>query len=34
MIFVEDGQKLRVVFIDKLKPKTKEYKQAALPEDL
>ena len=34
MIFVEDGQKLRVVFIDKLKPKAREYKQAALPDDL
>lgn len=34
MIFVEDGQKLRVVFIEKLKPKAREYKPAALPDDL
>lgn len=34
MIYTQDGQKLRVVFIEKLKPKKKEYQQAALPEDL
>lgn len=34
MIHVADGQKLRVVFIDKLKPKAKQYKTAELPADL
>lgn len=34
MIFVEDGQKLRIVFIDKIKPKVREYKSAAIPDDL
>lgn len=34
MIHVADGQKLRVVFIDKLKPKQREYKSAELPSDL
>jgi hypothetical protein len=34
MIFASDGQKLRVVFIEKLKPKAKEFKQANLPNDL
>ena len=34
MIFTADGEKLRVVFIEKLKPKQREYKQAELPDDL
>lgn len=34
MIHVADGQKLRVVFIEKLKPKAREYKAAELPADL
>lgn len=34
MIHVADGQKLRVVFIEKLKPKTREFKAATLPDDL
>lgn len=34
MIFTADGEKFRVVFIDKLKPKQKSYKQAGLPDDL
>jgi hypothetical protein len=29
-----DGEKFKVVFIDKLKPKAKSYKQADLPTDL
>ncbi len=34
MIYTIDGEKFRVVFLDKLKPKSKSYKQAALPDDL
>ncbi len=34
MIFTVDGEKFRIVFIDKLKPKQKSYKQAELPGDL
>jgi hypothetical protein len=34
MIFTADGEKFRVVFIDKLKPKQKSYKPVALPDDL
>lgn len=34
MIHVSDGQKLKVIFIDKLKPKQREYKSAELPDDL
>lgn len=34
MIYTVDGEKFRVVFIDKLKPKQKSYKQADLPTDL
>ena len=34
MIHVADGQKLRVVFIEKLKPKAREFKSAAIPDDL
>jgi hypothetical protein len=34
MIFTADGEKFRVVFIDKLKPKAKSYKNASLPDDL
>ena len=34
MIYTADGEKFRVVFIDKLKPKAKSYKNANLPDDL
>lgn len=34
MIFTADGEKIRVVFIDKLKPKQREYQKAKLPDDL
>lgn len=34
MIYTVDGEKFRVVFIDKLKPKQKSFKQANLPDDL
>jgi len=34
MIYISDGQRLRVIFIDKLKPKPREYKSADLPSDL
>jgi len=34
MIFTADGEKFRVVFIDKLKPKQKSYKPVELPSDL
>jgi len=34
MIYTSDGEKFRVVFIEKLKPKQKSYKQADLPTDL
>ncbi|MCE3295954.1 MAG: hypothetical protein K0R65_1668 [Crocinitomicaceae bacterium] len=34
MVFTADGEKFRVVFIDKLKPKAKSYKNANLPDDL
>ncbi len=34
MIITPTGEKFRVVFIDKLKPKAKSYKEVQLPEDL
>lgn len=34
MIYTVDGEKFKIVFIDKLKPKAKSYKQANLPDDL
>lgn len=34
MIYTADGEKLRIVFIDKLKPKQKKYKTVDLPDDL
>lgn len=34
MIFTTDGERFRVVFIEKLKPKQKELKDAVLPDDL
>jgi len=34
MIFTADGEKFRVVFIDKLKPKQKSYKSVDIPDDL
>lgn len=34
MIFTADGEKLKVVFIEKLKPKQKTAKEVVLPDDL
>lgn len=34
LIVTPKGEKIRIVFIDKLKPKAKAYKPAALPNDL
>lgn len=34
LVYTADGEKFRVVFIDKLKPKAKEPKKAELPSDL
>lgn len=34
MIHVDNGQKIRVVFMEKLKPKQREYKAANIPTDL
>lgn len=34
MIYNADGEKFKVIFIDQLKPKKKEYKSVSLPEDL
>lgn len=34
LIVTPKGEKLKVVFIDKLKPKQKSYKKAVLPDDL
>jgi hypothetical protein len=34
LIITEDGEKYKIVFIEKLKPKTKSYKEAVIPEDL
>lgn len=34
MIITEDKEKLRVIFIDTLKPKKKGYKEVVLPDDL
>lgn len=34
MIYTVDGEKFRVIFIDKLKPKQKSYKEVELPDDL
>lgn len=34
MIFTIDGEKFRIVFIDKLKPKARSFKPAAIPSDL
>jgi hypothetical protein len=34
MIFTPDGEKFRIVFIDRLKPKAKSLKQVDLPDDL
>ena len=34
MIYIDGGERLRVVFIDNLKPKKKGYKAATLPDDL
>lgn len=34
MIYTADGEKLKVVFIEKLKPKQREYQKANLPDDL
>ncbi len=34
MIYTSDGEQLRIVFIDKLKPKSKRYQAVELPSDL
>jgi hypothetical protein len=34
MIMTADGEKFRVIFIDKLRPKQKAYKEISLPDDL
>lgn len=34
MIYTADGEKMRIVFIDKLKEKQKKYKTVELPDDL
>lgn len=34
MIFTTEGEKFRIVFIDKLKPKAKSYKSVEIPTDL
>ncbi|TNE76721.1 MAG: hypothetical protein EP333_02105 [Bacteroidetes bacterium] len=34
MIFTSDGEKFKVIFIDQLKPKKKQFKSVELPDDL
>jgi hypothetical protein len=34
MIYTTDGEKFKVIFIDRIKPKQKSLKQVALPDDL
>ena len=34
LIITEDGEKYKIVFIEKLKPKSKSFKEAVIPEDL
>ncbi len=34
LIITPKGEKLRIIFIDKLKPKAKSYKSATIPDDL
>lgn len=34
LILTENGIKIQVIFVDKLKPKAKAYKEAELPEDI
>lgn len=34
MIYTADGQKLKVVFIEQLRPKKKQFQQAVIPDDL
>ena len=34
MIYNEDGEKFKIVFIESLRPKKKGYKEAKLPEDI
>jgi hypothetical protein len=34
MIYTSDGEKFKIVFIDQLKPKQKEFKEVSLPDDL
>jgi len=34
LIVTENGLKIHVIFVDKLKPKAKAYKEAELPEDI
>jgi hypothetical protein len=34
LIYTAEGEKFKIIFIDKLKPKSKEYNKAVLPTDL
>ncbi|MEY3237047.1 MAG: hypothetical protein RI883_1148 [Bacteroidota bacterium] len=34
MIYTSDGEKFKIIFIDKLKPKSKTLKEVAIPDDL
>lgn len=34
LIYTAEGEKFKVIFIDKLKPKSKEYNRAVIPTDL
>lgn len=34
MIFTADGEKFKVIFIDQLKPKKKQFKEVNIPDDL
>jgi len=34
MIYTGDGEKFKIIFIDKLKPKSKTLKEVAIPDDL
>lgn len=33
LIYTVDGERLRIVFVDKIKPKKKQFKEAVIPED-
>jgi hypothetical protein len=34
MIFTTDGERIRIVFVDKIKPRKKQFKEAVIPDDL